>query len=77
MQKDEELIKKQCAKFKKWMDETSKILSPLVDEWNDTLFKLFTEYPDMTEFKFVMNGVTYVIEREIFMKKQLEKRIND
>lgn len=77
MSRNEELRKKQCEKFKRWIDETSNVLSPLVNKWNNTLFELFTEYPDMTEFKFVMNGVTYVIEREAFMKKQLEKRIND
>ena len=38
---------------------------------------MFVKYPDMTEFKYMIGGITYVIEREAFMKKELEKRMND
>ncbi len=74
---DEETLKKACVKFESWFKKSEDMLRPLVNEANNRLMELFTKYPDIKEFKYELGGITYVIKREAFMKKQLSKKMND
>lgn len=67
-------IGNQIKKFENWFKKSEDMLRPLVDEANNRLLEIFTKYPDLKEFKYTIGGITYVIEREAFMKKQLSKR---
>lgn len=70
----EESLKKASIKFENWFKKSEEMLRPIVNDANNRLMEIFTEYPDLKEFKYSMGGITYVIEREAFMKKQLSKR---
>lgn len=70
---DEETLKKASVKFENWIKKSEEVLRPAVNEANNRLMEIFTEYPDLKEFKYTIGGITYVIEREAFIKKQLSK----